>query len=65
MSDAITLRATDESNFSVHDLIEFINEKLPDAFAEGGGHKNAGAIKFVPKKKEEVVKILKDFIKTR
>jgi archaea-specific RecJ-like exonuclease len=65
LSDAITMRATDEANFSVHDLITFLNEKLPEAFVEGGGHKNAGAIKFVPHKKDKVVSLLKEFIKTR
>ena len=65
MGTAITLRATDEANFSVHDLINFINKKLPSAFAEGGGHKNAGSITFLPSVKEEVIKLLKEFIKSR
>ena len=63
MSTAITLRATDEANFSVHEFIEFLNKNLPDAFANGGGHKNAGSINFLPYKKKDVVKALKDFIK--
>ena len=65
MNTAVTLRATDESNFSVHDLITYINEKLPNSFCEGGGHKNAGSIGFLPSKKEEVVEVLKEFIKSR
>ncbi|MFZ1971144.1 MAG: hypothetical protein WAU65_03130 [Candidatus Nanoarchaeia archaeon] len=65
MGSSVTIRATDESNFSVHDLIKFINTKAPDAFAEGGGHKNAGSITFLPNKQKEVVKLLKDFIKER
>ena len=65
MNTAITLRATDESNFSVHELINYINKKLPSAFVEGGGHKNAGSITFLPASKEEVIKLLKEFIKTR
>jgi archaea-specific RecJ-like exonuclease len=65
MRTAITFRATDEANFSVHDLIEFINKKLPEAFAGGGGHKNAGSVNFLPYKKEKVVELLKDFMKKR
>ncbi len=65
MSTAITLRATDEANFSVHEFIIFLNKKIPEAFVEGGGHKNAGSITFLPYKKDEVVKLLKEFIKSR
>ncbi len=65
MATAITLRATDEANFSVHDLIDFFNKKAPDAFAEGGGHKNAGSITFLPNKQSEIVELLKEFVKGR
>ncbi len=65
MSTAITLRATDEANFSVHEFLKLLETKLPEAFAGGGGHKNAGSITFLPYKKEEVVKLLKEFIKKR
>lgn len=62
MNTAITMRATDEANFSVHDLKHYIEDNCPGAFVEGGGHKNAGALSFLPYKKEEVVKLLKEFI---
>jgi len=65
MNTAITLRATDAANFSVHQLIELLHKKLPNAFVEGGGHKNAGSITFIPAMKDEVVKVLKEFIKSR
>jgi len=65
MNTAITLRATDEANFSVHELIVFLNKKVPEAFIEGGGHKNAGSINFLPYKKDEVVELLKEFISKR
>jgi RecJ-like exonuclease len=65
MATAVTIRATDEANFSVHELLKFLNKKLPNAFVEGGGHKNAGSITFIPNKKEEVVQYLKEFIKGR
>jgi archaea-specific RecJ-like exonuclease len=63
MSTAITIRATDESNFSMHELISFLNEKSPNSFVEGGGHKNAGSITFLPQKQQEILKLIKDFIK--
>jgi len=65
MSTAITIRATDESNFSVHDLISLLNKELPNAFVEGGGHKNAGSITFIPMKQLSVIKCLKQFIRSR
>ncbi len=63
MSTAVTIRATDEANFSVHDLKHYLIEKLPNAFIEGGGHKNAGSLNFLPCKKEEVISLLKSFLK--
>lgn len=63
MGSAITLRATDQANFSVHEFIKLINEKSKHAFAEGGGHKNAGSITFIPSKQQEVLSFLKEFIK--
>jgi RecJ-like exonuclease len=63
MADAMTMRATEESNFSVPDLIEFLNKKIPQAFVEGGGHKRAGSIKFIPAKRDEVFELVKEFIK--
>lgn len=65
MNTAFTMRATDETNFSVHELIKFLNKKSPNSFVEGGGHKNAGSITFLPNKQEEVLALLKDFIKSR
>jgi RecJ-like exonuclease len=65
MKSAITMRATDEANFSVHELITFIDKKLPESFVGGGGHKNAGSITFLPNKQKEVVELLREFIKTR
>ncbi|MBT4135276.1 hypothetical protein HOD75_00470 [archaeon] len=65
MNTAMTIRATDEANFSVHELINTLNKKLPNAFVEGGGHKNAGSINFIPSKQKEVFSVLKDFIKGR
>lgn len=65
MPDAVTIRATDAANFSVQEMILFLNKKLPEAFVEGGGHKNAGSIKFLPAKKEKIVELIKEFIKGR
>ena len=65
MNTAITLRATDDANFSVHEFLEILEKKLPGAFANGGGHKNAGSINFLPYKKKEVVELLREFVKGR
>ncbi len=62
MNTAMTFRATDEANFSMHEMIQLLQKKLPNAFVEGGGHKNAGAINFIPRMKEDVWNIVKEFI---
>jgi RecJ-like exonuclease len=62
MSDLITIRATESSGFSVHKLIAYLQQKLPEAFIEGGGHHLAGAIKFVPNKQKDVLAYLKSFV---
>ncbi len=65
LEDAMTIRATDEANFSVHDFIAYINKHLPQSFVEGGGHKNAGSIKYIPSQKDKIFHLLKEFIKGR
>lgn len=65
MNTAITIRASDDANFSVHELINFLNEKSPYSFVEGGGHKNAGSITFIPGKQKEVLELFKAFVKQR
>lgn len=65
MDTALTMRATDSANFSVHDLIAFLDKRLPNAFVAGGGHKNAGSITFIPNKREEIIGLLKEFIQSR
>ena len=62
MNTAMTIRATNEANFSVHDLKDYLSKRLPNAFIEGGGHKNAGSLNFLPCKKEEVITLLKEFL---
>jgi RecJ-like exonuclease len=65
MQDLITIRATEESKFSVHEFMAYLNKKLPQAFVEGGGHHLAGAIKFVPNKQTEVLEQLREYIKSK
>ena len=62
MRTAITIRATNGANFSAHKLIKLLNEKLPNAFIEGGGHKNAASISFLPNKQQEVLKLFKEYV---
>lgn len=63
MSDSVSIRASDDANFSVHDLIHFLNKKVPNAFVGGGGHKNAGTISFLPQTRATVLDTVKLFIK--
>ena len=63
MNTAMTMRATDAANFSAHELIKELQEKLPNAFVEGGGHKNAAAINYIPRMKEDVCKAVREYVK--
>lgn len=65
MAQAMTIRATDEANFSVADFIQYVRKECPHAFAEGGGHKNAGSINFIASKQQDVVMLLEMFVKSR
>ena len=65
LNTAITIRATNEADFSVHDLKKYLTARLPYAFVEGGGHKNAGSLSFLPGKRDDVIKLLKEFIAKR
>ncbi|PIN93520.1 hypothetical protein COU54_02465 [Candidatus Pacearchaeota archaeon CG10_big_fil_rev_8_21_14_0_10_31_24] len=62
LADLITIRATEESKFSVHELIAFLKKKVPQAFIEGGGHHLAGAIKFVPSQRQNVLDNTRKYI---
>ena len=57
------MRASEESKFSVHDLIKHLHKSLPGAFVEGGGHHLAGAIRFVPSQRENVLNAIRTFVK--
>lgn len=65
LADAITIRATDEAHFSVHELIAYLTKNIPEAFVEGGGHHRAGALKFVPAKRAEVLAAFRKFLKEK
>lgn len=65
MNTAITIRATDSAKFSVYELKDYLTELLPDAFVEGGGHKNAGTLSFIPGKKDEVIRLFREFFASR
>lgn len=64
MPDAVTIRASDDSQFSIQALGEYLEKKLPSAFPEGGGHKHAGSYRFIPNKQEEVLHLIKEYIKS-
>ena len=56
--DFITMRMTDGTGFSVAKVIELLKENIPHGNIDGGGHENAGSIKFFEAAKNEVHEIL-------
>ncbi len=63
LSDLVTIRATEDSGFSVHNFLQHLKKNLPEAFADGGGHHSAGAIRFIPSKQKEILEQIRTFIK--
>lgn len=61
-SDFVTIRASDDAPFELHDVLERMKQELPQSFAEGGGHQKAGSIKFAPAAQAEVLAFLKKVI---
>ncbi|MFW5747116.1 MAG: DHH family phosphoesterase [Nanoarchaeota archaeon] len=59
---SITLRATDEQDFSLHEFLAKVRAELPASFAEGGGHARAGTIRVCPSTTEEVLDMLREYI---
>lgn len=59
LNDVLIIRASNDSGFSVHAFIDRLHAQVPEAFADGGGHKFAGSIKFVPMQREKVLACLR------
>jgi RecJ-like exonuclease len=59
LSDMIIIRAT-KPVFPVSKIISVLRQKLPQANVDGGGHEQAGTIKFVPAHLEAIIEIIKD-----
>jgi archaea-specific RecJ-like exonuclease len=60
--DSISFRA-DCEGFDGIALIQELKEMFPAAMIDGGGHREAGTIKFSPKSKEEVFKHILDYVR--
>jgi len=63
LSDMIIIRAT-KPVFPVSKIISTLKQKLPQANVEGGGHEQAGSIKFVPAHLEAIIELIKEELKT-
>jgi RecJ-like exonuclease len=59
VSDMVIIRAT-KPILPVQKIIELIQEKLPQANADGGGHECAGTVKFVAAHMDSVMQLIKD-----
>ena len=59
VSDMIIVRATREI-LSVQKMIELIHEHIPEANIEGGGHEQAGTLKFIPAHLSRILELIKD-----
>ncbi len=61
--DFITVRATEDvKGFNIHDLLKELREKVPHGFIEGGGHENAGTVKFIGAAKEDVMVVVDGYV---
>jgi RecJ-like exonuclease len=62
LSDMIIIRANNPG-VTIQDLMDYINQNIPEANVEGGGHEEAGTIKFVPAHLSRILELIKEFLK--
>ncbi|MFW6025055.1 MAG: DHH family phosphoesterase [Candidatus Woesearchaeota archaeon] len=62
--DMFIFRASDDSEFDVHEVMESIKKNVSESLVEGGGHKKAGTIKFLSASKDKVFTELKKYLLT-
>ncbi|MBS3137861.1 DHH family phosphoesterase [Candidatus Woesearchaeota archaeon] len=61
--DAITFRSSTEiQEFSIDEIIKLLQQKLPGAQVDGGGHRVAGSISFIPQAFDDVKKIVDEYV---
>ena len=64
-TDSLLLtRASDDSAYNFPEMLIAMKEKVPLAFAEGGGHPHAGTFKFVAAQYEAVHAQMKAYIES-
>jgi len=61
--DIITFRISKELDFDVNKIIKALEEKLPHADVNGGGHPKAGTVRFNPGAYKEVYLFIEDYLK--
>ncbi len=63
-SSVLVIRANpgDHKEFDVNSFVQQLKNDLPYAQISGGGHNVAGSIKFIPAAKEEVLRLVKEYI---
>ena len=64
-STFLTIRVSDEiKGFSVPEFCsQWIDVKIPETGAEGGGHEHAGSIKFVEYARDDVIELFRQYLK--
>ena len=62
-TDAMTFRCSTEiKDFSIDKIIDLLQDKLPGAQVEGGGHRVAGSISFISAAFEDVKRIVDEYV---
>jgi RecJ-like exonuclease len=56
LQDSIIFRVNEVEKFDVNELVNDLKKQKPYALIEGGGHKFAGTLKFIPVAKKEILK---------
>jgi len=61
--NSITFRAQVEGGFDFPTLLKLCQDKVPEAFVEGGGHPGAGTFRFAPVHSAKVYETVFDYLK--
>ncbi len=61
--DFATIRATDNTNFSITKFVDTVQTKYPSSGIEGGGHEHAGSIRAIPSVMPAILEEFKNVLK--
>jgi RecJ-like exonuclease len=61
-SNFVVFRCDEVQGFDVNEIVAKLKDQAPHTLSDGGGHAFAGSIKFLSAAKDEVLKIIDEYV---